>query len=140
MPPTNPQVGPQPTPNSSCIPHKQQARLDDNGEPAGVPAAKKVKSTEQIGQKKKVPHKTRPEKTNPAASVSAAPAKKNLSVKIGILASDSDDSDKNNKNNTNSQFEESVVVDSSDEVEVIEEPAKDDEAQLDAYLTLLSNK
>lgn len=66
--------------------------------------------------------------------------KKNLSVKIGILASDSDDSDKNNKNNTNSQFEESVVVDSSDEVEVIEEPAKDDEAQLGAYLTLLSNK
>ena len=139
--PANPQVRPQPTPNSSHIPCKQQARLDDNGEPAGVPAAKKVKSTNKIGQKKKVPLKTlaQPEKKNSATSVSAAPApaKKKLSVKIGVLASDPGDSD---EDNTNSQLEEPVIVDSSDEVEVIEEPAEDDEAQLGVYPSLLSNK
>ena len=40
------------------IPCKCQARLDDNGEPAGVPASKKAKSAGQNGPKKKTPTKT----------------------------------------------------------------------------------
>ena len=51
--PTNPQ----PTPNEIRNPRKRQARLDDNGEPAGVPVPKKVKSAGQNRQKKKLPTK-----------------------------------------------------------------------------------
>ena len=40
------------------IPCKHQARLDDNGELAGVPASKKAKSAGQNGPKKKTLTKT----------------------------------------------------------------------------------
>jgi hypothetical protein len=52
----------QPEPTDERIPRKRQARLDDNGEPARVPAPKKIKSAEKNGQKKKVPAKAQPEK------------------------------------------------------------------------------
>ena len=38
------------------IPCKCQARLDDNGKPAGVPASKNAKSAGKNGPKKKKPH------------------------------------------------------------------------------------
>jgi hypothetical protein len=52
---------PQKTTDDIRIPCKHQARLDDNGEPAGVPAPKKKKSADQDGPKKKVPAKTGPQ-------------------------------------------------------------------------------
>ena len=41
----------------NCIPHKHQARLDENGELAGVAASKMAKSAGQNGPKKKNPPK-----------------------------------------------------------------------------------
>jgi hypothetical protein len=116
---------PQPTVNDR-IPRKRQARLDDNGEPAGVPALKKMKSVEKNGQVKKVPVKKR----------TAAPLKKTPSAEIAATQPAS------NSNGTTPP--ETVVVVSSDDeeavVEILEEPEEDAEAQLGAYSTLLSNK
>jgi hypothetical protein len=120
---------PQPTANDR-VPRKRQARLDDNGEPAGVPALKKMKSVEKNGQIKKVPVKTRPEKKT------AAPLKKTPSAEITTTQPASD------SNGTNPP--ETVVVVSSDDedavVEIPEEPEEEAEAQLGAYSNLLSNK
>ena len=70
---------PDPHPTASeRIPRKRQARLDDNGEPAGVPALKKMKSVEKNVAKKNLPAKTRPEKKNN----SSAPPKKTSSIEI----------------------------------------------------------
>ena len=87
---------PQPTPNESRVPRKRQARLDDNGEPAGVPVAKKLKSVSQNRQKKTLPAKTRPDtqKENPKA---VAPAKKKPSVRREASANDSDDTRETNE-------------------------------------------
>ena len=69
-------------------PRKHQARLDDNGEPAGVPAPKKTKSVERIGPKKKVPAKTRPEKktVSMAASVETISSVSVSQMILGTLA------------------------------------------------------
>lgn len=112
-------------------PRKRQARLDDNGEPAGVPAPKKVKSAQQNGQKKRKPAKTSAGKKKTTAS-----AKNTPSVETGV----SDPVDK-----TTNRQEPTVVgsdsESSDDNVAVVEddkEPEEDDEAELGAYL--LSNK
>ena len=112
-------------------PRKRQARLDDNGEPAGVPAPKKVKSAQQNGQKKRKPAKTSAGKKKTTAS-----AKNTPSVETGV----SDPVDK-----TTNRQEPTVVgsdsESSDDNVPVVEddkEPEEDDEAELGAYL--LSNK
>jgi hypothetical protein len=119
-------------------PRKRQARLDDNGEPAGVPAPKKVKSAQQNGQKKK-----KPTKTSAGKKKSTAPAKNTPSVETGV----SDPVDKTTNRQeppVNRQEPTAVGSDSSssdDDVVVVEddeEPEEDDEAELGAYL--LSNK
>ena len=112
-------------------PRKRQARLDDNGEPAGVPAPKKVKSAQQNGQKKK-----KPTKTSAGKKKSTAPAKNTPSVETGV--SDPVDKMTNRQEPTavgsnSSSSDDDVVV-----VEDDEEPEEDDEAELGAYL--LSNK
>ena len=48
--PSNPQT----TPNEGRVPRKRQARLDDNGEPAGVPVAKKTEVSEPKQTKKDI--------------------------------------------------------------------------------------
>jgi len=116
--PTNPQ----PTANER-IPRKRQARLDDNGEPAGVPAPKKMKSVEKNGQKKTAPTKARPEK------------KKTPSIEMPA-----NDSDTRETNATGPP--EAVVVESSDDedIKILEAPKEDAELQLGANSTLFSNR
>ena len=101
------------------IPCKCQARLDDNGELAGVPASKKAKSAGQNGPKKKNPTKTQtePKKTVPSKMVTMAPlaAKKKPSVE-----SDSDDIRNANASGTNPQEPPAVVESSDDKEEVVE--------------------
>ena len=115
--------------DSGRIPRKRQARLDDNGEPAGVPAPKKRKSVEKDGPKKKGPAKKKTE--------SSAPLKKTPSVEIPAS-----DNDTNEANGTKAQ-ETVVIVSSDDEEDVaeaveLEAPEEDDEAQLGAYSNLFS--
>ena len=127
-------------------PRKRQARLDDNGEPAGVPAPKKVKSAQQNGQKKRKPTKTSAGKKKTMAS-----AKNTPSIETGV--SDPVDKTTNCQEPTVNRQEPPVnrqkptIVESdsesssSDVVVVVEddkEPEEDDEAELGAYL--LSNK
>jgi hypothetical protein len=129
-----PPTDPQPTANER-IPRKRQARLDDNGEPAGLPAPKKIKSIEKNGPKKAVPAKTRPEKKiNPAL-------RKTASVEIPVTSSSLDVT----KNTTTEPSETVVVVSSDDDddvvhdVDVPEAPEEDPEAQLGAYSALFLN-
>jgi hypothetical protein len=142
-------------PDDIRMPRKRQARLDDNGEPAGVPVSKKVKLAGKNGQKNKAPAKTRPQnkKTGPkitsATTSAVAPAKKKTSAVTAEiepeLANNSDDT-RGKNDGTNPQ--EAVVVGSSDDeimeddVEIVEkhleEEEEDDEAELGVYL--LSNK
>ena len=108
--------------DSGRIPRKRQARLDDNGEPAGVPAPKKRKSVEKDGPKKKGPANKKTQ--------SSAPLKKTPSAEIP--ASDHD---------TNEADGTIVIVSSDDEedvAEAVEAPEEDDEAQLGAYSNLYS--
>jgi hypothetical protein len=130
--PTNPQ----PTPNEDRIPRKRQARLDDNGEPAGAPVAKKAKSAGTNGQKKKLPAKKRPDnsKKTPRA---VAPAKKKTSNETEA-ANDSNDT---RKDNDGTNLHEPAFVGSSDEadnsvidIDSDDEPEEDDEAELGMYL------
>ena len=68
---------------------KRQARLDDNGEPAGVPVPKKMKSVEKNGPPKKKPTnlKTRPEKKD-SSSVTTAPVKRTPTVETPASGTD----------------------------------------------------
>jgi hypothetical protein len=111
------QPDPQPSANGH-IPRKRQARLDDNGEPAGLPALKKMKSVENNGSKKKLPAKTSPENNNSTP----APLKKTHSV----------DTDVTIKSNTTSPPETVIVVsDDDDDISAVPEaPEEDAEAQL----------
>ena len=105
---------PQPNGDDTRIPRKRQARLDDNGEPAGVPASKKMRPADENGQKKR-PAKKRPEK------------QRNTSH--------------DTRDGTQEPSEPINVDSSDDEMDVIEKPEKpeeDDKAQLGVYL--LSNK
>jgi len=124
--PTNPQ----PTANER-IPRKRQARLDDNGEPAGVPAPKKMKSVEKNGQKKTAPTKARPEKKKTAL----VPIKETPSIEMPA-----NDSDTRETNATSPP--EAVVVESSDDedIKILEAPKEDAELQLGANSTLFSNR
>lgn len=135
--PTTPQPHVDATGSDVRMPRKRQARLDDNGEPAGVPASKKMKSAEQNGQKKK-PTKTRPEKNRNSSKIAIAPSQKKASVETGV-ANNSEDS----RNRTNPQEpSEPVTIESSDDeadvIEMPEAPEEDDEAELGVYL--LSSK
>ena len=126
---------PQPTPNESRVPRKRQARLDDNGEPAGVPVAKKLKSASQNGQKKTLPAKTRPD-TQKKKPKAVAPAKKKPSVRIEASANDSDDT---RETDERTNLPDPMLVESSNEadssdIEVIEPPEEDDEAELGMHL------
>ena len=121
-----PPTDPQPTANDR-VSRKRQARLDDNGEPIGLPAPKKKKSVENDGRKKEVPAKTRPEKNN-----NPAPLKKTPSVEIPVTASELDVT-----GNATTKPSKTVVVVSSDDdeevLEVPEAPEEDAEVQLGAH-------
>ena len=101
------------------IPRKRQARLDDNGEPARVPAPKKIKSADNNGQKKKLPAKAQPEKKK----TPSVPLMKTPSIEIPA------------SNPTTPPEPKVVVVSSDDEdiAEIFEAPEEDAEAQLGAY-------
>jgi hypothetical protein len=125
-PPTEPQK----TANDR-IPRKRQARLDDNGEPAGLPAPKKKKSVENNGPKKAIPAKPRPQKKNN----NPAPLQKTPSVEIPVTASESDVT--MNTTDTTEPPETVIVVSSDDDdLGVPEAPEEDAEAQLGAYSAL----
>jgi hypothetical protein len=105
------------------IPRKRQARLDDNGEPAGVPAPKKIKSADKNGQKKKSPAKAQQEKKK----TPSVPLKKTPSIEIPAS---------NPTTPPTTPPEPKVVVVSSDDediAEILEAPEEDAEAQLGAY-------
>jgi hypothetical protein len=125
-------TSPQPNADDIRIPRKRQARLDDNGEPAGVPASKKMRSAEENRQKKKIPAKTRPEKQRNTSKT----VQQKTSVEIGVTK------DSHDTRNGTQEPSELVDVESSDDeadaIEIPEEPEEDDEAQLGVYL--LSNK
>ena len=118
--PSQPSNPTNPTADDIRIPRKRQARLDDNGEPAGVPASKKVKSAPENGQKKRKPAKRSPAKKKKAT----VPAKNTPPVEIGI----SDPVDK-------ATDLQEPAIDSDDEIVIVEteeEPEEDDEAELGA--------
>lgn len=111
-------------------PRKRQARLDDNGEPAGVPAPKKVKSAQQNGPKKK-----KPAKRSAVKKRSTASAKNTPSVETEV----SDAVDKTTNRQEPMVVESDSDSSSSDAVVVVdddEEPEEDDEAELGVYLTI----
>ena len=124
-------TNPQSTPNEARNPRKRQARLDDNGEPAGVPrpVAKRVKSAGQNGQKKKLPAKTRRDNPKNLPKAVARPPKK-TSVEKEVV----NDSDDTMKTNDGTNLPEPDLVESSDEegsvIEIDDEPEEDDEAEL----------
>jgi hypothetical protein len=132
--PTNPQ----PTVSG---PRKRQARLDDNGEPAGVPALKKMKSVEKNGPKKTAPAKTRQEKNKtPSVPLKMTPS---IEIPARLARESSRDSVVTRKTNATSP-PETVIVESSDDEDIEdipEAPEEDAEAQLGAYYsTLFSNR
>ena len=64
----------------AAFPTKCQVCLDDNGEPAGLPALKTMKSVENNSPWKKLTVRMIPENINPTP----APLKKNFSVASDI--------------------------------------------------------
>lgn len=127
---------PDPHPTASeRIPRKRQARLDDNGEPAGVPALKKMKSVEKNVAKKNLPAKTRPEKKNN----SSAPPKKTSSIEIPAARGSDVTKNTNATVVTNPPEPELQVIETTDDddnnvEEVVPEvPEEDAEAQLGGY-------
>lgn len=119
---------PKPTADDIRIPCKRQARLDENSEPAGVPASKKMKPAEQNISKKRRPAKTSTKwekKTTP-------PAKNTPPVETGV-------SDPVNKATNPHEAAVDGSESSDDDVVIVEkdeEPEEDDEAELGAYLLL----